>query len=146
MTDMRKDPYRSFRFRLEIDGIDQAGFSEVTIPDINIEEVSYRNGNEINTVRKLSGLVKYGDVSLKWGITDSVELYDWLKLVAEGKISEARKNVAIILMDEEGSDVNRWEFENAWPKKYDAPNLNASGNEVAIESLDIAHEGMKRVK
>ena len=146
MADDRKDPYRNFRFRLEIDGIDEAGFSEVTIPDVSVDPVEYRTGNEINTVRKLPGLVKYGNISLKWGITDSTVVYDWFKQVQDGKTSEARKNVAIILMDEAGDDANRWEFTNAWPVKYKAPDLNAKGNDIAIENLDIAHEGMKRVK
>ena len=146
MSDGRNDPYKSFRYRLEIDGIDEAGFSEVKIPDIQIPPIEYREGNEVPTTRKLPGLVKYGNVNLKWGITDSIVLYDWIKLVMDGKISEARKNVAIILMDEEGNDANRWEFTDAWPTKYDAPSLKATGAEVAIENLEIAHEGMKRVK
>jgi len=146
MSDARNDPYRGFRFRLEIDGIDEAGFSEVTIPSITITPVEYREGNEVTTVRKLPGLVKHENVVLKWGITNSTALYEWLKLVEDGKISEARRNVAIILMDEEGNDANRWEFTNAWPTKYDAPDLKATGDEVAIESLDIVHEGMKRIK
>jgi len=146
MPDNRNDPYRNFRFRLEIDGIDEAGFSEVTIPDVDIESIEYRNGNEINTVRKLPGLAKYSNITLKKGITNSTVLYDWVNMVEIGKISKARKNIAIILMNEEGEDVNRWEFTNAWAKKYKAPDLNAKGNEVAIETLEIVHEGMKRVK
>jgi len=146
MSDARNDPHRGFRFRLEIDGIDEAGFSEVTIPNITITPVDYREGNEITTVRKLPGLVKHENVVLKWGITSSTALYEWLKLVEDSKISEARRNVAIILMDEEGNDASRWEFTNAWPTKYDAPDLKATGDEVAIESLEIVHEGMKRIK
>ena len=100
MVGERKDPYRTFRFLLEIDGIVQAGFSEVTIPDASSEPVEYREGSEPPTVRKLPGLNKYGNVTLKWGITDSMELYEkWWKPVEEGKMGDARKNVAIILMD-----------------------------------------------
>ncbi len=142
----RIDPYRNFRFVLEIDGINQAGFSEVTIPDSSQEIIEYRDGNEIPTTRKQPGLIKYGDVSLKWGTTDSLDLYNWRKLVEDGKAKEYRKKIAIVLMDEEGQPKARWEFENAWPSKYDAPDLNAKGNEIAIEELAIAHEGMKRVK
>jgi phage tail-like protein len=141
----RKDPYRTFRFFLEIDGINQAGFSEVTIPDASSDVVEYREGNELPTVRKLPGLNKYGNVTLKWGITDSMELYEkWRKPVEDGKI--VRKNVAITLMDEEGNPAARWEFVEAWPSKYDAPDLNAKGTDVAIETLEIVHEGMKRAK
>jgi phage tail-like protein len=143
----RKDPYRNFRFRLEIDGIVQAGFSEATIPDTTSDVVEYREGTEPTTVRKLPGLTKYANITLKWGTTDSIEIYDkWRKLVEDGKIADARKNVAIILMDEGGNDAARWEFTNAWPSKYDAPDLNAKGTDVAVETLEIVHEGMKRVK
>lgn len=143
----RKDPYRNFRFSLEIDGITQAGFSEVAIPDTSSDVVEYREGSEATTVRKLSGLTKYGNITLKWGVTDSVELYEkWRKLVEDGKMKDAMKNVAIIMMDEEGNAAARWEFVNAWPSKYDAPDLNAKGTDVAIETLEIVHEGMKRTK
>jgi len=145
-TGERKDPYRNFRFLVEIDGIIQAGFSEATIPDSTQEPIEYREGNEPPTVRKLPGLVKYGNVTLKWGITDSLELYNWRKLVEQGKMKDARRNMAIILMDEEGNIAARWEFSDAWPSKYDAPDLNAKGNDIAIETLEIVHEGMRRVK
>jgi phage tail-like protein len=142
----RNDPYRNCRFLLEIDGITQAGFSEATIPDTAQDPIEYREGNEIPTVRKIPGLIKYGNLTLKWGITDSaIELYNWRKLVEQGKFSEYRRNIAVILMDEEGSPKSRWEFREAWPTKYDAPDLNAKGNDIAIETLEIAHEGMERV-
>ena len=142
----RIDPYKNFRFLVEIDGITQAGFSEVLIPDSTQDVIEYREGNEYLTVRKLSGVTKYGNVILKWGITDSLELYNWRKLVEDGKSKEYRRNMAVILIDEEGNPKSRWEFSEAWPIKYKAPNLNALGKEIAIESMEIAHEGMRRVK
>jgi len=141
----RVDPYRNFRFLVEIDGITQAGFSEATIPDSTQDPIEYREGHETATVRKVPGLIKYGNVSLKWGITDSLDLYNWRKLVEDGKMKDARRNMAIILMDEEGSPKSRWEFNDAWPSKYDAPDLNSKGTDIAIETLEIVHEGMKRV-
>ena len=142
----RKDPYRSFRFLVEIDGITQAGFSEATIPDTTTDIVEYREGNEPATLRKLPGLTKFGNVTLKWGAADSLVVYNWRKLVEDGKMKDTRKNMAINIMNEDGSPGARWEFHNAWPSKYKAPDLNAKGNDVAIETLEIAHEGMKRVK
>ena len=130
---------------LEIDGIVQAGFSDVTIPDISTDPIEYREGNEDTTVRKLPGLTKYGNLTLKWGITDSMELFEWRKMVIQGKTGEARKNIAVILQDEIGNEAARWNFREAWPIKYDAPDLSAKGNDVAIESIEIAHEGMDRV-
>jgi phage tail-like protein len=142
----RNDPYRNFRFLLEIDGIVQAGFSECTIPDTTNEPIEYREGNEDTTVRKLPGLTKYGNITLKWGITNSLDLFDWRKQVMQGKMGDARRNIAIILHDEEGNPAARWEFREAWPSKYDAPDLNAKGNDVAIETLDVVHEGMERTQ
>ncbi|MGZ4846250.1 MAG: phage tail protein [Halobacteriota archaeon] len=140
----RKDPYRNFRFLLEIGGIIQAGFSEVTMTDTTSDPIEYREGNEVPTVRKLPGLVKYGNLTLKWGITDSsIELFKWHQLAMDGK--DARRNIAVILTDEAGTPVSRWEFSEAWPTKYNPPDFNAKGNEVAIESIEITHEKAVRV-
>jgi phage tail-like protein len=145
-TAERKDPYKNHRFTVQIDGITQAGFREVTIPDSSQDPVEYREGNEPPTVRKQPGLVKYGNVTLKWGITDSLDLYNWRKQIEDGKIKEARKNIAIELINDEGAASSRWELSQAWPTKYTAPSLNATANEIAIETMEIAHEGIKRTK
>jgi phage tail-like protein len=145
----RNDPIRQSRYALEIDGIIQAGFSEVTIPDKSAPPIEYREGNEkLPNVRKIPGLIAFPNIVLKWGITkDSIELHNWFKLVEEGKFKTARRDISILLLDEDGiSEAARWEFREAWPTKYDAPDLNAKGNEVAIETLEIAHEGMIRKK
>ena len=142
----RKDPYKNHRFIVEIGGISQGGFREVTTSDSTQDPIEYREGNEPPTVRKQPGLVKYGNVTLRWGITDSLDLYNWRKQVEEGKMKDARKNVAIVLLNEEGQAASRWELSQAWPTRYSAPTLNATANEIAIEALEIAHEGMKRTK
>lgn len=146
MANRRKDPYKNFRFLVEIDGITQGGFSEVTIPDTTQEPIEYREGDELPTARKQPGLIKYSNISLKKGTTDSLDLYNWRKMVEDGKTEKARRNMAIIILDDEGKAIARWEFENAWPSKYDAPDLNATGNEIAIENMEIIIESMKRVK
>lgn len=139
----RKDPFRNFRFRVEIDGIQQAGFSEVSGFDASIDVVEYREGNEATmTPHKLSGLTKYGNISLKWGATNSMEMYEWMEKAIQGKIE--RKTITIIAINEEGEDIASWLVEEAWPTKYTAPTFNALANEIAIELLEIAHEGMKR--
>lgn len=139
------DPYRNFRFRVEIDGIDQGGFREVTVADSTQDPIEYREGTELPTVRKVPGLTKYGNVTLKWGITDSMVLYEWRKAVEDGKTKDNRKNMAVIVIDEEGNEKSRWNFSNAWPSKYDPADLNATANEIAIETLEIVHEKMERV-
>jgi phage tail-like protein len=141
----RKDPYRQFRFRVEIDGITQAGFSECSFTDTTTDPVEYREGDEPTTVRKLSGLTKYGNITLKWGITDTMDIYNWRRQIIDTGAEGARKNMSIILVDEAGSDKARWDITRAWPTKYDPPDFSAKGNEVAIETLEIVHEGFKRV-
>lgn len=142
----RQDPYRQFRFRVEIDGITQAGFNECSFADTTTDPVEYREGDEQPVSRKLSGLTKYGNITLKWGITDSIDLYNWRQQIIDAGAEGARKNMSIILIDEAGGDKARWDINRAWPTKYDPPDFSAKGNEVAIESLEIVHEGFKRVK
>ncbi|MFA4136576.1 MULTISPECIES: phage tail protein [unclassified Brevibacillus] len=140
----RKDPYRKFRYRVEMDGIQQAGFSEVSGFDASVDVVEYREGNEVITPRKLTGLAKYGNITLKWGVTDSMDLYNWMQDTIQGKV--ARKTVTIIAINEAGDDVATWKVIEAWPTKYTAPDFNGTSSEVAIEQLEIAHEGMTRTK
>lgn len=140
----RHGPYRNFRYLLEIDGIAEAGFTECTIPEASTELIEYREGNEAPTVRKLVGLNTYGDLVMQRGVTDSLALFEWRKLVKQGKLDEARRAIAVLILDEEGSPGPRWEFRDAWPRQYDAPDLDATDNEVAIESLTVVHEGMER--
>ena len=138
----RNDPLRNFRFRLKIGGITQAGFSEVSGFDVWIDAIDYREGNEPTHVRKLPGLTKYGNVTLKWGITDSMDLYNWHQQIVAGDIQ--RKTVAIVVIDEGGNDKARFEITDAWPMKYDPMDLNAKGNDVSVETLELVNEGVKR--
>lgn len=142
----RKDPYRGYRFRVEIDGIVQAGFADATIPDSTTDSVDYREGTDPTHSRKLSTQTKYGTVSLKWGLTDSMELYDWRKEVVEKGAQGARKNLSLVLIDEEGNDQARWNVMEAWPTKYDSSDFSAKGNEVVVESLDLVCEEVTRVQ
>lgn len=141
----RVDPYRAARFLLEIDGITRAGFTECTLGDSTQDPIEYREGNEGFSSRLIPGMIKYGNLTLKWGTTDTLELYEWRKQVEECKMKEARRNIAVVLMDDEGAAKARWEFIMAWPTKYSAPDLNATSSDLAIETLEIAHEGMTRV-
>ena len=142
----RVDPWRSARFLLEWDGLVQAGFSEVTVPDTSTDPIEYREGNEITTVRKIPGLTKYSNIVCKRGVTNNLELFNWYKDIVDGKINSSRKTVSVLLLDELGNEAVRWDFGNAWPSKYDPPDMNATGNTIAIETLEIAHEGELRTK
>jgi phage tail-like protein len=141
----RKDPLRNFRFKLEIDGIHQAGFSEVAIAETSTDAIDYREGNDPSHARKLPGMTKYGNITLKWGFTDSVELWKWYAAIVAGQIGSNRKNVAIIVQDEAGADKARFTISNAWPVKYHPTDLNAKGNDAYIETLELANEGVERV-
>jgi phage tail-like protein len=142
------DPLRNFRYRLEIDGIVQAGFAEVAIGDASNDPIEYREGNEITTVRKLKGLNKYGNITLKWGLTDSIELSNWHRMVVDDAtpLAAARKTVVIRIQDDTGADKAAYEVTRAWPTKYNPTDLNGKGNEVAIESLELANEGIRRIQ
>ncbi len=144
----RKDPVRGFNFRLEIDGIDRGGFREVSGLDTSQDPVEYREGNEKPlTVRKLPGLVKYANIVLKWGIiADDPQLWQWRISVTQGKIAKdkLRKNLSIVLLDDTGAEeVRRWNVRDAWPAKWTGPSFNATGNEVAVDTLELAHEGVE---
>jgi phage tail-like protein len=141
-TGTRVDPYRNFNFLLEIDGITQAGFADCTGFGASTDPIEYREGGENKTVRKLPGLTKFNNVTLKWGLTDSRELYDWYRDIVNGKIQ--RKNGSIVCLDTEGAEKVRWNFFSAWPTKWDAPDFSAKANDIAIDSLDLAVEGLER--
>ena len=136
-------PHGRFRYKVEIDGLAAGGFSEVTGFNASIDVIEYREGDMVTTPMKLPGLKKYGNITLKQGLADSMVLYDW---IVEGINGAAqRKTITITLLDEEESPAASWQVINAWPIKYTAPDFNATSSEVAIESLEIAHEGMTRV-
>lgn len=141
-TGTRIDPYRGYNFLVEIDGITQAGFQEVSGLDASTDAIEYREGNDPNHVRKLPGMNKYSAISLKRGISDSDELWKWYRTVVDGK--PERKNGSIILLDDTGQEKIRWNFVNAWPTKWTGPSFNSTSNAVAVETLEIAHEEVKK--
>jgi phage tail-like protein len=145
---VRQDPLRNFRFRLEIDDLEQAAFAEVAIGDLSNAPIEYREGDEIPTVRKLSSLTKYANITLKWGITDSMELAEWHQQIVGGAtlLEEIRKTVIIRVQDEAGNDKAAFEVTRAWPCKYDPSDLKGTGNEVAIDSLELCNEGIRRIQ
>jgi phage tail-like protein len=147
----RNDPLRNFRFRLEIDNITQAGFSDVAIAETAIEAVDYREGTDPPHARKLSALTKYGNITLKSGLTagaNALDLFKWHADVSAGQIKDKRKKVVIVVQDESGDDSAgaRFVITDAWPIKYHSSDLSGKGNEVMIELLELVNEGIERVK
>jgi phage tail-like protein len=138
-TGERKDPFHGFNFRVEIDRSEVAGFREASGLSFNADPVEYREGTDIPLhPRKLTGLRKFANISLRRGFTDNTELWDWYKNILNGVPD--RRNGSIILKDEEHTDVLRWDFENGWICKWEGPSLNATMNDVAVESVDICVE------
>jgi phage tail-like protein len=137
----RHDPYKNFNFLVEIDGITRAAFSEVGGLESETAVIEYRVGGEPNTVRKLPGLTKYANLVLRRGITKDADLWNWRKTVVQGNVD--RRNGSIVLLDDDLTEVLRWNFFQGWIAKWEGPTLDAKGNEVAIETIEIAHEGLE---
>ena len=139
----RNDPYAQYNFILEIDGLTVAGFAEVGGLTMEQDIIEYREGSDTATVRKLPGLRKYGNITLKRGYTQNRELWEWRKTTIDG-LTE-RKAGAVILRDEAGEPKLRWEFREGWVSKYEGPALKATANEAAMESIEIAVEDVALV-
>jgi len=141
------DPLIAYQFGIEVGGMVTGYFQEISginsESDVIEHKVSYE-GKDF--VQKLPGRVKWGDVTLKRGITDNLQVWEWRQLVEEGKMNDARKNCSILLFDRSMEVAARWDFANAWPSKVSGPDIKADGNEYGIEEMTIVHEGMKRVK
>ena len=144
-TGDRIDPFLGFRFRVEIDGIQTAAFSEATIPDITTQTADYREGTDRKNVRKLSGMNQYGNITLKKGLSDSRDLSEWQREVEQFGARRNRRTISLILVDDEGNDSARWDIVEAWPTKINTTGLNATGNAVMIETLELVNEGITRV-
>src|SRR4051812_38771923 len=119
-TATREDPYRAYNFIVEIDSIAVAGFSEVGGLSGDGDVVEYREGTDVPlTVRKMPGLRKYANISLKKGYTTSRVLWQWRLAIINGNVD--RRNGAVVLLDEQRNRVAEWQFENAWVVKYEGP-------------------------
>ena len=143
-TGERIDPVRNFNFLVEIDGIAQASFTECTGLGSTTEVIEMREGGDNTRVRKLPGKTSFTDISLKWGLTSSTLLWNWRQVVIDGQ-PPFRRNGSIVVFDlANRTEVTRWNFVRAWPTKWEGPALNAKGNDIAIDTLVIAHEGLTR--
>ena len=142
------DPLIGFAFSLDLGGTVTGFFSEVSGIGSENEIVEHKvvtqDGHEV--VQKIPGRLKFTDVTLKRGITDNLEVWEWRRLVEEGKMKDARKNCSIIMYDRDYAPAARWDFVNAWPSKVTGPEAKADSNDYAIEEMILVHEGMKRVK
>lgn len=142
--DAPHDPLGAFNFRLEIDAVVHGGFSECTGLDSESDIIEYRLGTDDNTVRKIPGLNKFSNVTLKRGFSTNMDLWDWRRTVMNGVIE--RRTVTIILLEETGqTEKLRWNLRAAWPSKWTGAELKSSANEIAIETLEFCHEGVEMI-
>ncbi len=137
------DPYRAYNFSLVVQGVAQAHFTECSGPGVQIEAIEYREAGNNQTVRRFPGKVHYDNIELRFGLSESQELWDWLMASARG--SHEPRNVSIVYLDSQNAtEVMRWDLINAWPSQWRSAPLNALGSELAIETLVLVYESIQR--
>ena len=142
----REDPYPGLNFEVILNGVSDDGgavkgsFAEVSGLESEIPAIEYRNGSEDITMRKIPGLVKHVNVVFKRGVIGDLAFWNWVVEAMNGKVR--RVEGSILLLDENRQEVMRWNIKRAWPTKYTGPGLNAKNNEIAMETLEVAHEGL----
>ena len=137
------DPFLAFRFRVEIDGIQVSGFNEVTGLSVETDVQKFREGGFNLHERQLAGPSKYSsNLVLKKGLASAEDLWSWYRDVMQARIT--RRQVAIVLMKAGGKDEKRrWVFQQACPVKWTGPQFNAGQAEIAFESIELIHQGLK---
>jgi phage tail-like protein len=138
----RDFPYQSFRFIVEINGVLAGGFSEVSGLQAETQVEVIEEGGVNDYVHRFPKKTLYPNLVLKHGMADSAALYQWHKDVANGKITRA--SGSIIMLDANANPVARWNFNRAYPVKWVGPELKAESNAVAVEAIELVHEGLER--
>jgi phage tail-like protein len=136
------DPYGGFRFRVEILGLQVGGFTEIAGIEREVQTEDFREGGRNDYTHKLATVTKYQNLSLKRGLADATDLWQWHQDVVNGKIE--RRQVTIVLLDIAGRDTWRWVIEQAYPVKWSGAAFNATTNAVLVESVELAHNGIRR--
>jgi phage tail-like protein len=146
-----RDPYRNFKFEVEITGFTRAGFNKVSGLKHDIEVIDYREGGENETSLKLPGQSKFDDVTLERGLSEDTDFVSWIEEVfnldnaagAQGSNEDFRRTVVIHLKDKSGTRIRKWTLTNAWPRTKEIGDLDAKGNDVLIDKITLANEGIK---
>src|SRR6185436_15898075 len=143
---LRDDPYAGYNFEVIIKGVSDDGtavrgsFSEASGLEVEVSPIEYRTGSEDITVRKVPGLKKHPNIVLKRGVIGDLALWNWIVEAMNGLVR--RTEGSVVLLDENRREVMRWNFRRDWPSKWTGPGLNAKNNEIAMETLEICHEGL----
>ena len=143
----REDPYTGYNFEVVVTGVSDDGkavrgsFAEASGLEVAVDPIEYRNGSEDITVRKIPGLKKFTNITLKRGTTGDLAFWNWVVEAMNGLVR--RTEGSIMLLDENKREVMRWNFKRGWPTKWTGPGFNAKNNEIAMETLEICHEGLE---
>jgi len=133
----RGEAHAAFRFAVQIEGIDEAVFSECTLPALEVDVLQQKEGGYNTGAHHLPGPVKPGRVVLKRGVSQSNGLLKWYRAVANGDHKQAERNVSVVMYDSMLNELMRWDFLRAFPVKWSGPSFNASNSAMAIESLEL---------
>ena len=147
MANGRTDPLVGFHYAVEIQGMVTGYFAECSGLGSEHEIIEHKvvddRGREM--IMKIPGRLKWENITLKRGITNNMDIWDWRKMVEDGDVDSARSNGSIVMFDQQLEEVARWNFENAWPVKVTGPQVKSDSNDIGIEEMSIAHEGLWRV-
>ncbi len=140
------DPLVGFHYAIEIQDVVRGYFTECSGIGSEHEVIEHKivddAGHEL--IQKIPGRLKWENVTLKRGITDNMDIWEWREQVVLGNVDEARRNGSIVMFDQSLTEVARWNFERAWPVKVSGPSVKSDSNEFGIEELVITHEGLYR--
>ena len=137
------DPLRSYNFKVVIQGVTEGHFTQCSGLGVRLGVIRYREGGQGQVARAIPGRVEYADVELRYGLTSSRELWDWLMTAVNGQV--VRKNVSLLMLDPQGSaELMRWDLVNAWPSQWRGAMLDAMSQEAAIESLTLVFDTLSR--
>lgn len=143
-----ENPLLGFHFGVDIQGVITGYFTECSGLGSEQEVIEHKvvteSGQEV--VMKIPGRLKWENITLKRGITSSMDIWDWRKQVEDGDVEGARRDGSIVMYDQTLTEVARWNFERAWPLKVGGPQMKADANEIGVEELTIAHEFITRVQ
>ena len=144
----QRDPLVGFHYAIEVQGVVTGYFTECSGIGSENEVIEHKIVDEKGreTIQKLPGRLKWQDVTLKRGITDNMDIWDWRDEVVQGKVDDARRNGSVVMFNQSLEEVARWNFENAWPSKVSGPSMKSDSNEFGVEELVITHEGLYREK
>ncbi len=137
---MTDDAYPNCRFYVEVNGKKEAVFTAVNGLQAEMDVHEYEEGGNNAFAHKFPGRTKVGNLTLKRGITNSNDFLNWYMQIAQGDI--VRRNVSVVMYDVTGTELLRWNFVNAYPVKWTGPEFAADGSTMAVESLELAHDGL----